>query len=85
MTQPVAVDARGETPVPILDNTRDDTAIEALSGLVDARAEGTWDQFVEETMYLDEAHAEDGVDLDADIEDMDDDLSSFIGGDSMEL
>lgn len=59
--------------------------IEALSDLVDAMTRERGDLILESRMDLEEE--EEGRDLDADVEDMDDEEleSSFIEGDSMEL
>jgi hypothetical protein len=60
--------------------------IEALSGLVDAMTRERGDLLLESHMDLEEEEDE-GRDLDADVEDMDDEEleSSFLEGDSMEL
>ena len=64
--------------------------IEALSGLADAirsRAEESFARMIRETLMDMNEGEDDGEDLDAEIEDMDDELleSSIIEGDSMEL
>ena len=61
--------------------------IEALSDLVDAMTRSRGDLVLESRMDLEEEEEEGGRDLDADVEDMDDEEleSSFIEGDSMDL
>ena len=61
--------------------------IEALSDLVDAMTRSRGDLVLESRMDLEEEEEEGGRDLDADVEDMDDEEleSSFIEGDTMDL
>ena len=72
------------TPSAIPRGTHD---IEALSDLVDAMTRSRGDLVLERRMDLEEEEEEGGRDLDADVEDMDDEEleSSFIEGDSMDL
>ena len=72
------------TPSAIPRGTHD---IEALSDLVDAMTRSRGDLVLESRMDLEEEEEEGGRDLDADVEDMDDEEleSSFIEGDSMDL
>ena len=61
--------------------------IEALSGLARSRAEESFARMIRETLMDMTEGEDDGEDLDAEIEDMDDEQleSSIVEGDSMEL
>lgn len=61
------------------------TELEAFNDLMDMMSEGR-DLILDSEMNAEEEEGEDEVDLDAEVEDMDDELeSSFVEGDSMQL
>jgi hypothetical protein len=78
-----------ESPTTPSAGPRRDFEIAALSDLADAMGRSSGDMLVGDRMSLEEEEEEEwleGEDLDADVEDMDDELeSSFIDEDSMDL
>jgi len=65
--------------------TRTETGLEAFNNLLDMMSQGR-EIVLDSEMNAEQDEAEEEIDLDAEVEDMDDELeSSFVEGDSMEL